>query len=105
MLMPRKRILEFFNLRGLDCQFIASFGIPFRPRSGQVQGGNGGVGEYDPYVPRIIAQAREELPAGEVPLDCLMTASLRVAPPGSPLAAEISFLSFFLQDLFYSVYT
>ena len=106
MLIPRKRILEFFNLRGPDCQFIASFGIPFRPRSGQVQGGNGGVGEYDPYVPRMIAQARaDELPAGEVPLDCLMTASLRVAPPGSPLAAEISFLSFFLQDLFYPVNT
>ena len=62
--MPRKRILEFFNLRGPDCQFIASFGIPFRPRSGLVQGGNGGAGEYDPYVPRMIAQAREELPAG-----------------------------------------
>ena len=103
--MPRKRILEFFNVRGPDCQFIASFGIPFRPRSGQVQGGNGGVGEYDSYVPRMIAQAREELPASEVPLDCSMTVSLRVAPPGSPLAAEISFLSFFLQDLFYPVYT
>ena len=58
------------------------------------------------YHARVIAQARaNELPAGEVPLDCLMTASLRVAPPGSPLAAEISFLSFFLQDLFYPVYT
>ena len=55
--MPRKRILEFFNVRGLDCQFIASFGIPFRPRSGQVQGGNGGVGEYDPYVPRTRNRA------------------------------------------------
>ena len=59
MLMPRKRILEFFNGKGPDCQVIASFGIPFRPRSSHVQGGNGGVGEYDPYVPRIIAQARE----------------------------------------------
>jgi len=59
MLMPRKRILEFFNRKGLDYQFIASFGIPLRPLSGQVQGGNGGVGECDPYVPRIIAQARE----------------------------------------------
>ena len=106
MLMPRKRILEFFNLRGPDYQFIASFGIPFRPRSGQVQGGNGGVGEYDPYVPRIITLARaNELPASEVPLDRSMTASLRVAPPGSPLAAEISFFSFFLQDLFYPFYT
>ena len=56
-------------------------------------------------VPRLIAQAREELPAAEVPLDYSMTASLRVAPPGSQLAAEISFLSFFLQDLFYPVYT
>ena len=56
--MPRKRILEFFNGKGADCQVIASFGIPFRPRSSHVQGGNGGVGEYDPYVPRIIAQAR-----------------------------------------------
>ena len=59
MLMPRKRILKFFNGKGPDCQVIASFGILFRPRSSHVQGGNGGVGEYDPYVPRIIAQARE----------------------------------------------